>query len=167
MLRTLVLMAVAGGVVGSAVGQDIPIGFYRFGVPAGFIESRPGAISGDGSRIIGRASSAAGGVAPSSFEWSYGTGLTITPNPDSMYLTAWSGLSHNGQVAAGWAYDNAATRYAATAWPSQGQPAILGHYSGYRDTITHDVSGDGRVIVGRSETVIGLSSIGVPVRWTA
>jgi uncharacterized membrane protein len=167
MLRTLVLMAVAGGVVGSAIGQDIPVGFYRFGVPAGFIESRPGAISGDGSRIIGTATPNGAGMPAWSFEWSHAGGLVLTPAQPAAPVIAWSGLSATGEVACGWGYHPQAAGYSGRSWRSGEVPADLGRYSGYRDTITHDVSGDGRVIVGRSETVIGLSSIGVPVRWTA
>jgi uncharacterized membrane protein len=167
MLRTLVLIVIAGGVAGSAIGQDIPIGFYRFGVPEGYRESRPGAISGDGSRIIGTSQAIGVGAPKWSFEWTHSGGLVLTAAQPAADMTAWTGLSADGVVAAGWGPEPATGGYSARSWSPGGLPTILGRYSGYQDTITHDVSGDGRVIVGRSETVIGLSSIGVPVRWTA
>jgi uncharacterized membrane protein len=166
MLRTLILMSVIGGMSANACAEDIPIGFYRFGVPAGFRESRPGAISGDGNRVIGVAYASTPNTPASAFEWTYSAGVSITPVPSTMQLLAWTGLSFDGQVAAGWAYENGGGRYAAVSWPAGGQPEILGHYSGFRDTIPLDVSQDGRVIYGYSSTQFGGTSVGVPVRWT-
>ncbi len=168
MLRTLVLMAVAGGVVGTphaAWGQRAPVGFYRSGIPEGHGDTPIGGMTADGERLIGY-SSRLGGGPRDSFTWRPGTPLVIAPDPAPSY-NRYTGLSANGERAVGFRYDTVRGGNSAVTWdPVNGSPTILGYYSGRPNTYAWAVSGDATVVVGHAERTSGTSTFGEPVRWT-
>ncbi len=161
MLRTLVLMAVAGGIAGTAAAQALPVGFYRSGVPVGPLEEIvPRGISADGRRVIGTASRSR------TVDWFPGAEpMLVAPasniRPSEYFHNAISASAVHGR-----GFEPARNGYSAVRWQFGQAPELLGHLPGYAETAAYASSTSGDVVFGAAETPWFSGTVGEPVRWT-
>ena len=166
MLRTLVLMAAAGGVLGTnhvAWGQRAPVGFYRMGVPEGYRYTSATVISGDGVSVAGDA--VANNFRSSVLEWTHASGTSYVVPPASTFYWEATGISRDGGVRAGTA--NLSGRDQPVRWTPGSQPVALGVPGQWARAWCEGMSGDGSTIVGRAYSTSGSAEFGEPLRWTA
>ncbi len=121
-------------------------------------------LSRDGSTIVGNGSMFFGAV-QEAWKWTATSGYTIlAPAPGSNLATAFASASNNdGSIIAGLdTGPNGRTR--AIIWTNE-VPLALVPSQGYRDSVAHDLSDDGTLIVGR----LSGSQTGLPdtdAMWT-
>jgi hypothetical protein len=161
MLRTLVLMAVAGGVAGSASGQTFEI----LRPPPNRAWDFSG-ISADGSRAVGV------DWAPtqfSGFRWQEGVGPIAVAPPPSVQFWSLQAISADGVTAFGTAGRDG--RFDAIRHSGSGPATVIGQaITGYETTEVRAAfgTGTGAGFVGYAEHVV--TQVGItlqePIRWT-
>ncbi len=146
MLRTLILMAVVGGVVGAehaAWAQRAPVGFYRTGVT----DDQLCAISSDGTTAVGFAPHPEFRYAQP-LRWSYSGGRQVFPLGPGMRSTILYDVSADGSVAVG--NDTLVTALQFGSGPIQNR----GRHADHDGTQMVGLSGNGLVAVGSVVDVI-------------
>jgi probable HAF family extracellular repeat protein len=115
-------------------------------------------VSGDGRTIVGIARDAAGiaqaGIWITRTQWQLLGSFTPIAAPCEKSLSAAYGVSRNGQVIVGLAWDGCARAHAFRWQPSTGM-TDLGSSVADRGSLADGVSADGRVVVGYQETATG------------
>jgi probable HAF family extracellular repeat protein len=116
-------------------------------------------VSGDGHTIVGVAKDA-GGISQAAIwlqrtEWQRLGSFTPTAVPCSGALGSAYGVSRNGQVVVGLAYDGCTLSHAFRWTPSNGMVDLGSSVQG-RSSLASAVSGDGSVVVGYQEAANGV-----------
>ena len=143
-------------------GSPQPLGF----MPGGDRSAAVGA-SANGSVIVGSGSASPGGPTQG-FRWTEAGGMqALGYLPNGGYSEIATGVSADGAVVAG--YSDGSLTAEAYRWTESGGLEPIGTlpYGGSRYSRGLAISGDGSVIVGESNGVVGASSGRQAFRWTA
>jgi uncharacterized membrane protein len=114
--------------------------------PEPYTNTAAGAVSADGSVVVGSVYSSAPGDSYG-FRWSADAGIEILTGPARGALAIVGGVSPDGRTVVG-AADYGINGIHAVRWHSAGAPEDLGAFPGSGDTQALAVSADGRITVG-------------------
>jgi probable HAF family extracellular repeat protein len=151
-------------IVGVVPNSALAATFQRLGhLPGGGLGSGAGALSADGSVVVG-ASDIGLLWAQEAFRWTSGGGMVgLGHLPGGGADSSAEAVSADGSVVVGYS-DTAAAFAEAFRWTSGGGMVGLGHLPGGGwGSWAYAVSSDGSVIVGTSDTAAGLEAF----RWTS
>ncbi len=131
-------------------------------IPGDGFRSEAFGVSQDGSFIVGRGISAKGGEA---FRWAGGDPVGLGDLPGGIHEGQGRGVSYDGSTVVGWSQSNifGQSIYQAFRWTQESGMVSLGTLSPGRQSLANAISGDGRVVVGQSNSERGAEVF----RWTA
>jgi len=139
-----------GTVAWRYTAQTGPVGLGFFS-DAGFPSSRTGAISADGTVIVGGSSRASGSEA---FRWTAGAGLVgLGDLAGGEFFSESLAVSADGATVVG--FGSTAAGREAMRWTATSGMIGLGTLAGYTQSQASGVSSDGTVIVGTADSVDG------------